>query len=81
MIEKKYLLELKAVLSIVNKNGAINQTKKVGGEKQVIKYLIALDLEKGYLINFRTNLENISIEYKEIINPNYITVTDPTEEE
>ena len=81
LIEKKYLLELKAVLSIVNKNGAVNQTKNVGGEKQVIKYLIALDLEKGYLINFRTNLENISIEYKEIINPNYITVTDPTEEE
>tara|TARA_R100000315_G_C5208498_1_gene123501 strand:+ start:667 stop:1107 length:441 start_codon:yes stop_codon:yes gene_type:complete len=81
LIEKKYLLELKAVLSIVNKNGAVSQTKKVGGEKQVIKYLIALDLEKGYLINFRTNLENISIEYKEIINPNYITVTDPMEEE
>ena len=82
LIEKKYLLELKAVLSIINKDGkTIKRDNKIGGEKQVIKYLVALDLEKGYLIYFRTDLENISIEYVEIINPNYITVTDPMEEE
>ena len=82
LIEEKYLLELKAVLTIVNKsNGKIKRDNQVGGEKQVIKYLIALDLEKGYLINFRTDLETNNIQYVEIINPNYITVTDPTEEE
>ena len=75
LIEKKYLLELKAVSALKKADGKIKKGN------QVIKYLIALDLEKGYLINFKTDLENISIEYLEIINPNYITVTDPTEEE
>ena len=81
LIEKKYLLELKAVSALKKADGKIKKGNQGSPENQVIKYLIALDLKKGYLINFKTYLENISIEYLEIINPNYITVTDPTEEE
>ena len=82
LIEEKYLLELKAVQTLFNKStGKINANNQVGGERQVLKYLIALDLEKGYLINFNTALDAHILEYEEILNPNYITVTDPTEEE
>ena len=82
LIDDKYLLELKAKKSIYIKGGGISNAEGVlGGINQVKKYLVSLDLEKGYLINFNTALDAHILEYEEILNPNYITVTDPTEEE
>ena len=69
-IDGKYLLEFKANTScFTTKEGkSSNAASVIKSKNQVIRYLIALNLETGYLINFNIG-GKAGLEIELIINP------------
>jgi GxxExxY protein len=69
-IHPKYVIEFKALSSnLITKEDKENQSHYIQKYKsQLIKYLISLNLKKGFLINFNIGAKK-ELEVVEVINP------------